>query len=142
MDLKIKRLHPDAKIPVYATPGARGADIYALTGGHLWPNDRGACETGFALEVPDGYGVMILPRSGLGAKHGVSVINSPGLIDSDYRGQVMVLMENRGPAEFTWRPGERIAQMVLVELPQARFIEVAELKDTERGTKGLGSTGV
>ena len=141
MDVKIKRLHHDAKLPAYKTSGSRGADLCAVSAGVLLPSLRGAVACGFALEIPEGYGVMILPRSGLAHDHGVSVINSPGLIDSDFRGEIKVLLENRGFSPFRWKAGERIAQMALVELPQARFVVVDELGETARGEGGLGSTG-
>jgi dUTP pyrophosphatase len=141
MEVRAKRLDPRALLPLYASAGAGGGDLHALDGGALEPGEHRAVGTGLALEVPLGYGALITPRSGLSAKYSVGVLNSPGLVDSDYRGEVKVLLVNRGKQRFAWEAGERIAQLVLVALPQARFVEVEELGGTQRGEGGFGSTG-
>ena len=128
-------------LPAYATPGAAGMDVVAAEDLDLAPGERHAVATGFKLAIPDGYEIQVRPRSGLAFKHGVTVPNTPGTIDSDYRGELKILMINHGPEPFPVRRGERIAQLVPAAVTKAGFDEVAELDATDRGTGGFGSTG-
>lgn len=139
---------PEVALPEYATPGAAGADVRAnldagmRAGGMvLAPMQRAIVPTGLRIAVPQGYEVQLRPRSGLALKNGVTLINTPGTIDSDYRGPLGVLMVNLGSDPFCVVHGERIAQMVLAPVVQARFDEVQELDPTARGAGGFGSTG-
>lgn len=136
-------------LPVYATAGAAGADLRAnllpqdrAAGFTLDPMHRAAIPTGLRLQIPPGFEVQLRPRSGLALQHGLSMPNSPATIDSDYRGPLGVLLINLGRAPFTIRHGDRIAQMVVAPVVQARFAEVAALTPTPRGAGGFGSTGV
>ena len=128
-------------LPAYATPGAAGMDVVAAEDLDLAPGARHAVATGFKLAIPEGYEIQVRPRSGLAFKHGVTVPNTPGTIDSDYRGELKILMINHGPEPFPVRRGERIAQLVPAAVTKAGFDEVAELDATDRGTGGFGSTG-
>ncbi|WP_395001231.1 dUTP diphosphatase [Sphingomonas sp.] len=128
-------------LPAYATPGAAGMDVVAAEDIDLAPGERHAVATGFKVAIPDGYEIQVRPRSGLAFKHGVTVPNTPGTIDSDYRGELKVLMINHGPEVFAVRRGERIAQLVPAAVTRAGFDEVEELDATDRGHGGFGSTG-
>ncbi|HTJ27168.1 MAG TPA: dUTP diphosphatase [Candidatus Limnocylindria bacterium] len=130
-------------LPAYMTDGAAGADVVAAveTDLVLAPGARALVPTGFALEIPAGYEVQVRPRSGLAHKHGVTLLNTPGTIDSDYRGPVGVILVNLGQEPFTVRRGERIAQLVVAPVVQAAFLEVAALGASTRGDGGFGSTG-
>ena len=128
-------------LPAYATPGAAGMDVVAAEDIDLAPGARHAVATGFAMAIPAGYEVQVRPRSGLALKHGITCLNTPGTIDSDYRGEVKVILANLGSETFAIRRGERIAQLVPAAVTQARFDLVATLDDTGRGTGGFGSTG-
>jgi dUTP pyrophosphatase len=130
-------------LPAYMTPGAAGADICAAVDEPvvLEPGARALIPTGFAIEVPAGYEVQIRPRSGLALKSGVTMLNSPGTIDSDYRGPVGVIIVNHGQEAHTISRGDRIAQMILAPVSRAAFAEVTELTPSERGEGGFGSTG-
>jgi dUTP pyrophosphatase len=130
-------------LPAYMTHGAAGADVVAAVERDLVlaPGQRAVVPTGFALEVPPGYEVQIRPRSGLAAKHGVTCLNSPGTIDSDYRGPVGVVLVNLGQEPFVVRRGERIAQLIVAPVVQADFREVEALAGSARGQGGFGSTG-
>jgi dUTP pyrophosphatase len=130
-------------LPVYMTEGAAGADVVAAVTEDLVlaPGDRALVPTGFALEVPEGFEVQLRPRSGLAVKHGVTLLNSPGTIDSDYRGPVGVVLVNLGREPFTVRRGERIAQLVVAPVVQGAFREVEALATSTRGEGGFGSTG-
>ncbi len=129
-------------LPAYATPGAAGMDVVAAEDLDLAPGQRHAVATGFRVAIPEGYEIQVRPRSGLAFKHGISVPNTPGTIDSDYRGELKILLINHGPDPFEIRRGERIAQLVPAIVTLAAFDEVAELEDTSRGHGGFGSTGV
>jgi len=136
-------------LPSYETPGAAGADLranlaaaYRAAGLVLEPGARALVPTGLRLEIPAGYEVQIRPRSGLALKHGISLANAPGTIDSDYRGPLGVILVNLGDTTFTVEHGARIAQMVVAPVAQAAFEEVGVLSDTARGAGGFGSTGV
>jgi dUTP pyrophosphatase len=129
-------------LPSYATPGAAGMDVVAAEDLDLLPGRRHAVATGFKVAIPHGYEIQVRPRSGLAFKHGISVPNAPGTIDSDYRGELKILLINHGSEPFAIRRGERIAQLVPAAVTQATFDEVEELCETERGGGGFGSTGV
>lgn len=133
-----------AILPSYQTAGAAGADLCACLTEPLVlaPGQRAIVPTGLSFAIPSGYEIQLRPRSGLAAKHGVTVLNSPGTIDSDYRGEVKVILINLGTEDFTIFPGDRIAQMVVAPVEQAEFQVVDALSATERGQGGFGSTGV
>jgi len=139
---------PDLPLPAYETAGAAGADLRAnlavadrATGLHLAPGERQLVPTGLRLAIPAGYEAQVRPRSGLALKHGITLANSPGTIDSDYRGPLGVILINLGQAAFTVAHGERIAQLVIAPVAQAEFALTETLDDTARGTGGFGSTG-
>jgi len=138
--VKIKRGWA-AEIPRYQTLGSAGADICANYKGVIEPGQRAIVSTGVCIEVPEGYECQVRPRSGLAAKHGVTILNSPGTIDSDYRGEIKLIMLNTGTEPFGYEGGERLAQLVISPVVRAAFVEVVELSDTDRGFGGLGSTG-
>lgn len=131
----------DLPLPAYATQGAAGMDVVAAEDLDLAPGARHAVATGFAMAIPQGYEVQVRPRSGLALKHGITCLNTPGTIDSDYRGEVKVILANLGDAPFPIRRGERIAQLVPAPVQHAQFQEVASLDETARGQGGFGSTG-
>ena len=127
--------------PAYATEGAAGLDVVTAEDLSLAPGARLAVPTGFAIEIPPGYEVQVRPRSGLALKHGITCLNTPGTIDSDYRGEVKVILANLGQETFAVGRGERIAQLVPAPVLRATFEEVSQLSDSERGRGGFGSTG-
>jgi len=137
--------NPDLPLPAYATPGAAGLDLCAAVPADdpliLPPGERALIPTGLAMALPPGYEAQVRPRSGLALKHGITVLNSPGTIDCDFRGEIGIILLNTGKAPFTITRGERIAQMVIASVAQAQFIEVADLPETGRGAGGFGSTG-
>ena len=142
--VKFQRLADDVVLPDYATPGAAGMDIAAhldkaVT---LDPFARAAIATGFSMQLPSGYEAQIRPRSGLALKHGVTVANAPGTIDSDYRGEVAVILINLSQQDFTITPGMRIAQMVIAPVTHCRFEDTLQLDMSDRGAGGFGSTGL
>ena len=141
--VSIKRLpHGEGlALPVYATHGAAGMDVLAAEAVTLAPGARHAVATGFSVAIPEGYEIQVRPRSGLALKHGISVPNTPGTIDSDYRGELKVILINLGAEPFAIARGDRIAQLVLAPVTGASWEEVAELDDTVRGAGGFGSTG-
>jgi dUTP pyrophosphatase len=128
-------------VPAYATKGAAGMDVVAAEDLTLAPGARHAVATGFAIAIPDGFEVQVRPRSGLALKHGITCLNTPGTIDSDYRGEVRVILANLGAEPFAIARGDRIAQLVAAPVQRAAFEEVASLDSTERGSGGFGSTG-
>ena len=128
-------------LPSYATHGAAGMDVVAAEDLDLMPGQRHAVATGFKMAIPEGYEIQVRPRSGLALKHGITVPNTPGTIDSDYRGEVKVILANLGDEPFEVRRGERIAQLVPAPVLRAHFTEVHELEETARGSGGFGSTG-
>jgi dUTP pyrophosphatase len=141
--VKVKRL-PHAEgldLPRYATAGAAGMDVLSAEEVALAPGARHAVATGLSVAIPPGYEIQVRPRSGLALKDGISVPNTPGTIDSDYRGELKVILINHGAAAFAIARGERIAQLVLAPVTRAAWDEVAELDETERGAGGFGSTG-
>ena len=131
----------DLPVPAYATAGAAGMDIVAAESLTLSPGARAAVATGLAIAIPDGYEVQVRPRSGLALKHGITCLNTPGTIDSDYRGEVKVILINLGKAPFDIVRGERIAQLVPAPVQRATLEIVQILDDTLRGSRGFGSTG-
>ena len=128
-------------LPAYATSGAAGMDVLAAEHITLVPGARHAVATGFAVAIPPGYEIQVRPRSGLALKHGVTVLNAPGTIDADYRGEVAVLLVNLGPTPYTIKRGDRIAQIVIARVAQPSWEEVAGLSESARGAGGFGSTG-
>lgn len=142
-ELAVVRLSPDAVVPRGAYAGDAGLDLAAAERAVLEPGARASVGTGLAVAIPEGHAGLVLPRSGLAAKHGISVVNAPGLVDAGYRGELRVLLLNTDrDAAFTVEPGMRIAQLVVVALPELRVVEADALPDTERGAAGFGSSGV
>lgn len=131
----------DLDLPGYATAGAAGMDVLSAEDLTLAPGARHAVATGLSVAIPPGYEIQVRPRSGLALKHGISVPNSPGTIDSDYRGELKVILINHGSDAFEIRRGDRIAQLVLAPVTQASWLVVEELDETARGEGGFGSTG-
>lgn len=141
MKMKIKKLNEEAIIPQYQSRGAAGFDFHALNALSLKPGERGIIQTGLAVALEIGYELQVRPRSGLAFKHGISIVNSPGTVDSDYRGEVKIVLINHGSKLFEVAKGDRVAQGVIKEVVQARIVEVDELDSTQRGEAGFGSTG-
>lgn len=141
--LKVKRLPHCRDLPRYATPGAAGLDLTAAIDGALClaPGKRIGIRTGLVVEIPPGYEGQVRPRSGLAAKAGVTLTNCVGTIDSDYRGELVVLVINHGEEVYIFEPGERIAQLLITPVPRVEVIEVEDLNTSERGEGGFGSTG-
>jgi dUTP pyrophosphatase len=141
--IQIKKLSNSVSIPKYETPGSSGMDIAAHIENNIIinPGEKALVPTGFSIAIPRGYEVQIRPRSGLAAKKNITVLNTPGTIDADYRGEIKVILINLGKEKFTIENGERIAQMVVCPVVQAILEEVKELSDTKRGLGGFGSTG-
>jgi len=141
--LALTRLHPDAVVPERAYAGDAGLDLAACEAAVLDPGERVTVGTGLAIAIPEGHGGFVLPRSGLAAKHGLTIVNAPGLIDAGYRGELRVVLLNTDKTEtFTVEPGMRIAQLVVLELPELELVEVEELPPSERGARGFGSSRV
>ncbi len=142
LDVQIVRLDADLPAPSYAHPGDAGADLVTTVDVTLRPGERAMVPTGIALALPEGYVALVHPRSGLAARHGLSIVNTPGTIDAGYRGEVKVMLINHDPVTAVeLRRGDRIAQLVVQRFERARFVEVAELPDSVRGAGGYGSTG-
>lgn len=143
MQLRVKRLRSNARLPSYATAGAAGLDLSAAIDGPLTlkPGGRAAVPTGLAIELPEGCEGQVRPRSGLAARHGVTILNAPGTIDADYRGELQVLLINHGEEDFTIAPGDRIAQLVVARYLPVEVCDVEELGASARGSGGFGSTG-
>ena len=139
--VKIHREANTIAIPEYATPGSAGVDLCSMKYCMIKPGEMALISTGIYLEIPEGYEGQIRPRSGLAMNNRILIPNSPGTIDSDYRGEIRVLLLNMGEDPFTLRFGDRIAQLVFVPVARAKFQEVKELSETKRGTGGFGSTG-
>ena len=141
IDVPIRRLREDAVLPTQTYPGDAGLDLSACESAILEPGERATVPTGIAVEIPIGYAGFVQPRSGLAARHGIGVVNAPGLIDSGYRGEIRVVLLNtdsRNP--FTVEPGMRIAQLVIAPVAAVRLLEVEELAMSERGGQGFGSS--
>lgn len=142
MNLRFARLRDNAVLPTRAHEGDAGLDLYAAEPAHLGPGERWSVPTGVAVEIPEGHAGLVLPRSGLAREHGIALVNSPGLIDSGYRGEITVLLLNTDPAEvYRVQPGDRIAQLVLVEVSAAEPVEAEALAESARGGGGFGSSG-
>ena len=142
LEISIKRLHNDAIVPQLAHVTDAGADLYAIDDVVLQPGERALISTGIAMALPEGYAGFVQPRSGLAAKHGVSVVNTPGTIDAGYHGEIKVILINHDLREaFTVSKGDRIAQFIIQKIERPSFNEVSELPETDRGTNGFGSTG-
>ena len=142
IELPIRRLGEGAVLPSHAYEGDAWLDLSASEAAELRPGGRASVGTGLAVAIPDGYAGLVLPRSGLAAKHGIGLLNSPGLIDSGYRGEVRIILYNPGLESFKVEPGMRIAQLVVVAVGAVRLVEVDELPDSERGERGFGSSKV
>lgn len=142
LDVQVVRLDPDLPLPSYVHPGDAGADLLTTVDVTLGPGERGLVPTGIAIALPEGYVALVHPRSGLAARHGVSIVNAPGTVDAGYRGEISVVLINHDPIEaVSLRRGDRIAQLVVQRFERARFVEVDELPVSVRGAGGYGSTG-
>jgi dUTP pyrophosphatase len=142
LDVQLVRLDPELPAPSYAHPGDAGADLLTTVDVSLMPGERALVPTGVAIALPEGYAAFVQPRSGLAAKHGVSIVNTPGTVDAGYRGEIKVLLVNLDrhvPVDL--HRGDRIAQLVVQRVEQVRFVEVEALPDSARGAGGYGSTG-
>jgi dUTP pyrophosphatase len=138
----VRKLRPDAVVPRRAYPGDAGLDLSACERIELAPGERALVPTGLAVAIPDGYAGFVQPRSGLAARHGISIVNTPGLVDSGYRGELKVaLLNTDAHASFVVEPGMRIAQLVVLPVPGVEPVEVGELPESERGPDGFGSSG-
>lgn len=143
IEIKIQRLVPNAKLPVYLHDGDAGLDLFALEYATIQPGHRQKIRTGIAIELPEGYAGLIVPRSGLTVKHGITVLNTPGLVDYNYRGELMVVLHNADPSQvFRVNVEARIAQLLIVEVPQVTWVEGDNLSESVRGNAGFGSTGM
>jgi len=142
IEVYVRRLREEAVVPERAYPGDAGLDLVACEPCTLGPGERAIVATGIAVAIPGGYAGFVQPRSGLARRHGVSIVNAPGLIDSGYRGELQVTLLNTDLERvFAVEPGMRIAQLVIVPVPDVELVEVAELPDSTRGTAGFGSSG-
>ena len=141
IDLPIRRLREDAVVPARAYGGDAGLDLAARERVELGPGERALVGTGLAVAIPDGYAGFVQPRSGLAARHGITIVNTPGLVDSGYRGELKVVLLNTDEREpFVVEPGMRIAQLVVLPVPELELVEVDELPESERGVRGFGSS--
>jgi dUTP pyrophosphatase len=141
IELPIRKLREDAVVPVRAYSGDAGLDLAACERIELAPGERAMVPTGLAIAIPEGYAGFVQPRSGLAARHGITIVNTPGLVDSGYRGELQVILLNTDSREpFVVEVGMRIAQLVVVEVPGIEPVEVDELPDSERGVRGFGSS--
>ena len=137
----IQKVRPNAVVPARAYSGDAGLDLSACERVELAPGERALVPTGLAVAIPEGYAGFVQPRSGLATKHGISIVNTPGLVDSGYRGELLVNLVNTDREEtFVVEPGMRIAQLVILELPEVELVEVEALPDSERGVRGFGSS--
>ena len=142
MTLRFRKLRPDAVLPTYAHPSDAGMDIRSVEDLTIAPGKRALVHTGLVMLLPPTYEAQVRPRSGLALKNGVTVLNTPGTIDSGYRGEVGVILINLGEADFTVKKGDKIAQIVIAPVTQPEIAETAEVDETDRGAGGFGSTGV
>jgi dUTP pyrophosphatase len=142
LEIQVQRLDPDLPLPTYAHPGDAGADLLTTVDVTLAPGERALVPTGIAIALPDGYVALVHPRSGLAARHGLSIVNSPGTVDAGYRGEIKVMLINHDVVEpIELRRGDRVAQLVVQRVERALFTEVGALPDSVRGDGGYGSTG-
>jgi dUTP pyrophosphatase len=142
VELRVSRLKEAAVVPTRAHEGDAGLDLYACEAAHIGPGERWSIGTGIAVEIPERHAGLVLPRSGLAQKHGIALVNAPGLIDAGYRGELRVLLLNTDPAEtFRVEPGDRIAQLVITPIAPAEPVEVEVLAKSARGDGGFGSSG-
>jgi dUTP pyrophosphatase len=142
IELAVRRLRPEAVLPARAYAGDAGLDLAACERVELGPGERAVVSTGLAVAIPEGYAGFVQPRSGLAVNHGISIVNTPGLIDAGYRGEVLVALVNTDPREpFVVEPGARVAQLVVLPVPNVAVAEVDELPATDRGPRGHGSSG-
>jgi dUTP diphosphatase len=142
IDVPVTRLRDDAVLPTRAYPGDAGLDLVACERHELGPGERALVGTGIAVAIPEGHAGLVTPRSGLAAKNGITIVNTPGLVDSGYRGELRVILHNTDRHEtVVIEPGMRIAQLVVVSVPEAALREVDELPESERGSSGFGSSG-
>ena len=142
VEISIRRLDHELPLPSYAHPGDAGADLCSAVDLTLQPGERALVPTGIAMALPEGYVALVHPRSGLAARHGISIVNAPGTIDAGYRGEVQVCLVNTDPDEpFTVSRGDRIAQLVIQRFESASFVEAEDLPESARGVGGYGSTG-
>jgi dUTP pyrophosphatase len=143
IDVPVRLLHPQARHPHYAHPGDAGADLSAVAELTLAPGERALVPTGIALAIPLGWVGLVHPRSGLAAKHGITIVNAPGTVDAGYRGEILVNLVNHDPRDpIALHRGDRIAQLVVQKVAHARLVEVAKLPASERGASGHGASGV
>lgn len=142
LEIAVRLLDDGLPLPAYAHPGDAGADLVTTVDVSLAPGERALVPTGVAIALPEGYVALVHPRSGLAARHGLSIVNTPGTVDAGYRGEIKVLLINHDPAEaITLRRGDRIAQLVVQRVERARFVPVEDLPQSVRGDGGYGSTG-
>lgn len=142
MEFPVAKLREDATLPTRAHEGDAGLDLYACETAHVGPGERWSIGTGIAVEIPGGHAGLVLPRSGLAKKHGIALVNAPGLIDAGYRGEIRVLLLNTDPAEtFRVEPGDRIAQLLITPVALAEPVEAEALAESARGDGGFGSSG-
>ncbi len=141
LELKVRKLHPDAVIPQYAKESDAGLDLYAVEDFAILAGERYSARTGISIELPRSYEAQIRPRSGIASKYGITVLNTPGTIDSGYRGEVIVILINHSNLAYEVKKGDKIAQMVINKHEIVDIIESEELSESERGSGGLGSTG-
>ncbi len=142
--VKVQKLHPEAVIPAYMTEHAAGMDLYTVIDKPvtLGAGERTLLPTGLAMEIPPGYEGQVRPRSGLALKKGISLVNSPGTIDADYRGEIGIIIINHGTEQVEFQPGDRVAQLIIAPVTQAILVEADELNDSDRSSGGFGHTGV
>lgn len=142
LEISIRRLDPDVPLPSYAHPGDAGADLVTTEDVKLLPGERALVPTGIAIALPEGYAAFVHPRSGLAARHGLSIVNTPGTVDAGYRGEIKVALINHDPSEtIVLNRGDRIAQLVVQRVEHAVFVDVDDLPESVRGAGGYGSTG-
>jgi dUTP pyrophosphatase len=142
MTLRFRRIHPDAILPAYAHPSDAGMDVRSVADVVIPPGGRALVPTGLVMQLPPGYEAQVRPRSGLALKHGITVLNTPGTIDSGYRGEVGVVLANFGAADFAVGKGDKIAQIVIAPVTQPEIAETDVVDETDRGSGGFGSTGI
>lgn len=140
--IKIKRLDPNAEMPQKATQESAGFDLHSIEDFALEPGEHRSVRTGLAFEIPSGYAMLIYPRSGMAKNHGITLSNAVGVVDADYRGEVMILLYNAGAQRVSYQAGDRVAQAIIHKLPDIELVECEELSETERGMGGFGSTGL